>query len=269
MFLLGFAKPHKMTGETKTLISEKEVIRRKIWRTIEESGVARFPRPVYGRIPNFVGAEEAARRLVQQVEFQAAEAVKVNPDAPQSSVRTEVLSAGKLLVMPTPRLRRGFIILDPKTVPERSYGVASSIKGSFRYGRFCSLTELPKIDLIVAGSVAVSKDGVRIGKGGGYSEMEYGILRELRLAEENTPIFTMVHDSQIVDSAPREPHDFKVDAIITPTRVIRVERKDPQPKGIFWEKISPNQLRDMPLLLELKGILENKKKSHCPAEGAS
>jgi len=244
-----------MTGETKTLISEKEVIRRKIWRTMEESGVARFPRPVYGRIPNFVGAEEAALRLVQQVEFQGAEAVKVNPDAPQSRVRTEVLSAGNLLVMPTPRLRRGLIILDPKTIPERSYGVASSIKGSFRYGRFCSLTELPKIDLIVAGSVAVSKDGVRIGKGGGYSEIEYGILRELHLAEERTPILTTVHDVQIVDTIPKEPHDLTVDAIITPTRVIRIERRNPQPGGIFWEKLAPNELQNMPILLELKKMV--------------
>jgi len=100
--------------------------------------------------------------------------------------------------VPSPRLRRGFILLDPKSIPKKSYAEASSISGSFKYGRFCSLKELPEVDLIVAGSVAVSTDGARIGKGGGYSELEYGILTELGLVEEKTPIFTTVHDAQIL-----------------------------------------------------------------------
>jgi hypothetical protein len=32
---------------------EKDQIRKEIWQLIEERGIARFPRPVYGRIPNF------------------------------------------------------------------------------------------------------------------------------------------------------------------------------------------------------------------------
>jgi len=247
---------YEMTERTENLLSEKEAIRRKIWRAMEESCFSRFPKPVFGRIPNFVGAEEAARRLVEQVEFQSAEVIKVNPDAPQSSVRLEVFSAGKMLIVPSPRLRKGFILLDPKSIPKKSYAEASSISGSFKYGRFCSLKELPEVDLIVAGSVAVSTDGARIGKGGGYSELEYGILRELGLVEEKTPIFTTVHDAQIVDNAPKEPHDFSVDAIMTPTRVIRIKRKNLQPRGILWEKISPDQLQDMPILLEFKKMVK-------------
>ncbi len=38
--------------------------------------------------------------------------------------------------------------------------------------------EMPPVDLIVAGSVAVNKKGSRIGKGGGYSDLEYAIGRE-------------------------------------------------------------------------------------------
>jgi len=248
-------------GRVEALLSEKEAVRRKIWTIMDQCGVSRFPMPVIGRIPNFVGADEAARRLSEQVEFQSADVVKVNPDAPQSRVRKDVLSAGKVLVMPTPRLRRGFILLDPKSIPGKFHVEASSIKGSFRYGKFCPLKELPEVDSIVAGSVAVSEDGVRIGKGGGYSELEYAILRELCLVDERTPIFTTVHDLQIVDYVPREPHDFIVDAVITPTKVIRVKRKDAQPKGILWEKISANQLQDMHILSELKSMLENKKKN--------
>lgn len=239
----------------RSLLSEKEIIRRKIWMVMDKSGVSRFPKPVFGRIPNFAGAEEAARRLAEQVEFKDAKVVKVNPDAPQRSVRMRVLSAGKVLMVPSPRLRKGFMLLESEEIPKRFYAEASTIKGSFKYGRFCSLHELLRVDLIVAGSVAVSIDGARIGKGGGYSEIEYGILRELGLVEEKTLIFTTVHDVQFVDKAPREPHDFTVDAIVTPTRVIRIRREDRQPRGILWEKIAPEQLESMPILLELKEMM--------------
>jgi len=238
-----------LTGQ----FSDKEALRRKIWELMEKSGVARFPRPVFGRIPNFVGAEEAARRLVGLSEFKSAGIVKVNPDAPQRKVRLAVLSMGKVLVMPTPRLRRGFILLDPKMIPKKFYGQASTIRGAFKFGKLCSLEDLPNIDLIVAGSVAVSKDGVRVGKGGGYSELEYGILRELGLVGEKTPVLTTVHDVQVVDEVPREPHDLVVDVIITPTRVIRIKRKVPRPEGIIWSLISSDKLESMPILLELKG----------------
>ncbi|MDH5687991.1 MAG: 5-formyltetrahydrofolate cyclo-ligase [Candidatus Bathyarchaeota archaeon] len=237
--------------------SEKDSVRRKIWTLMEQSGIARFPRPVFGRIPNFLGAEAAARRLSEQAEFESARIVKVNPDAPQRKVRMAVLSSRKVLVMPSPRLRKGFIVIDPGKIPEGFLSEASTIRGAFKHGQFCSLRDLPRIDLVVAGSVAVSLDGVRIGKGGGYSELEYGILRELDLVREDTPILTTVHDVQVVGRVPREPHDLVVDAIVTPTRIIRIKRRSPRPKGIIWKLITADMLDDMPILAELKRIAGN------------
>lgn len=225
---------------------------------MEDSGVSRFPKPVEGRIPNFEGSERAAQRLFSLPEFQSAGVVKVNPDSPQSHVRRGVLLSGKLLVMPSPRLRRGFLLLDPKKIHKRSLAEVSTIRGAFKHGRVCPLEEMPKVDLIVAGSVAVSRDGVRVGKGGGYSEIEYGVLRELGLVDEETPVFTTVHDVQIIDWAPREEHDLIVDAIVTPSRVVRVERKYPQPKGILWEKLNVRELEVMPVLKELKTALSSR-----------
>jgi 5-formyltetrahydrofolate cyclo-ligase len=156
--------------------------------------------------------------------------------------------------MPTPRLRRGFMMLDPHKIPRYALRKASTLRGAFKYGRICTVSELPAVDLIVVGSVAVSRDGVRIGKGGGYSEIEYGILRELRLVDEETPIFTSVHDLQIIDSAPREPHDLAVDVIFTPRMTLEIERKHPRPKGILWRRLTEAQIREMPILKELKKI---------------
>jgi len=229
---------------------DKNLIRDRIWTLLEERNIARFPRPVFHRIPNFVGAEEAGRKVAAMKEFQNAQTVKVNPDSAQRQVRFEALSRGKLLLMPTPRLRSGFILLEDP-VPKNRLRVASTIRGAFMLGKKVSLDKLPAIDLAVVGSVAVASDGGRIGKGEGYSEMEYGILRELRLVSESTPVITTLHDSQIVDFVPLEDHDIAVDYIVTPTRVLAVNRKRPRPAGIIWSKVTPDMMERMPILKEL------------------
>lgn len=239
-------------GKPLNAHAEKGRMRERIWQLMEDREIARFPRPAYGRIPNFLGAEEAAQRLAVLPEFQGSKVVKVNPDSPQNPVREAVLSSGKVLIMPTPRLREGFLVLDPKTISKQATRGASTIKGAFKYGKPADTGKIPKIDLIVAGSVAVSPDGARIGKGGGYIEIEYGILRELNLVGEETPIATTVHDVQVVDGLPMEDHDFSVDVIVTPTRTVRVKERRHRPKGIIWKKITPEMLERMPVLTELK-----------------
>ena len=159
-------------------MDEKQKIRERIWRLLEARGVARFPKPVYGRIPNFVGAERAAERILRLREYKSATVVKVSPDSPQRHVRYRCLLDGKILVMPTPRLREGFLLLNPSEIPQESYAQASTIRGAFIFGRRIPPEDLPKIDMIIVGSVAVTEKGLRLGKAGGYSELEYAILLE-------------------------------------------------------------------------------------------
>ncbi|MCC6029300.1 MAG: hypothetical protein LM591_04110 [Candidatus Korarchaeum sp.] len=88
---------------------EKERIRTYIWKLLEDRGVSRFPKPIFGRIPNFVGAEEAAEKLSEQEEWKEASVIFVSPDSPQRHVRYLGLVQGKLVIMATPRLREGFV----------------------------------------------------------------------------------------------------------------------------------------------------------------
>ena len=74
-------------------------------------------------------------------------------------------------MMATPRLREGFLLLDPHNIPSNHMSEASTIHGAFKYGRSVKPNET-KIDLFVAGSVAVAPDGGRLGKGTGYSDQE-------------------------------------------------------------------------------------------------
>jgi 5-formyltetrahydrofolate cyclo-ligase len=104
---------------------EKEVIRNRIRTIIEELNIASFPRPFYDRIPNFVGSEEAAKRVVSIKYFHNSRVIKVNPDSPQRLVRRSLLEKEKTLLMPTPRLKNNFLILSSSNVFDRDLSYVS------------------------------------------------------------------------------------------------------------------------------------------------
>jgi 5-formyltetrahydrofolate cyclo-ligase len=61
-------------------------------------------------------------------------------------------------------------------------------------------------------------------------------------------IATTVHDHQVLDEdLPETKHDFRVDVISTPTRVIRCARAA-RPNGIIWEELTPEKIAAIPLL---------------------
>ena len=231
---------------------EKQAIREAAWERLTRERVAAFPMPIRGRIPNFKGAAQAADRLAELPEFQAAQAIKVNPDSPQRPVRERVLRAGKILLTPTPRLREGFLLLDPASLWPDQIKKAATIAGAAKLARPVSLEELPSIDLIVVGTVAIAPAGSRVGKGEGYAELEYATLRQLGRIDAKVPIATTVHDLQVVETIPMEPFDVPVDIIVTPTQVLRTRGNLPKPTGILWDHLAPERLELMPVLKELR-----------------
>jgi 5-formyltetrahydrofolate cyclo-ligase len=231
----------------------KQEIRERVWRLMEERNIAAFPRPVYGRIPNFVGADLACRNLARTEYFARASVLKINPDAPQRPCREVALESGKVVIMPTPRIKEGFLLLDHREIPRGAYREASTISGAFKWGRPVKPWEAPPVDMVIVGSVAVSPlTGRRLGKSHGYAELEWGMLSLFGKVGESTTVATMVHDVQLVDDIPLEPFDLPVDVIATPTRVIRVNRRDPKPHGILWERITADVVRQIPLLAEIR-----------------
>jgi 5-formyltetrahydrofolate cyclo-ligase len=232
--------------------ARKQAIRAKAWARLETEGLATFPRPIIGRIPNFRGAEQAAARLATTPAFQAATTIKVNPDAPQRPLRYRALQAGKRVLVPTPRLRGGFFLLDPDRIPAGRQRAAASIAGFEKYGQPLPLEALPVIDLMVMGSVAVAPDGARVGKGEGYTELEYAVLRTLGRLTAETVLCTTVHDAQIVGAIPVEPFDVPIDLIATPTRLIETHPRQPRLGRLLWDYLGPERLEAMPILAELR-----------------
>jgi len=231
----------------------KKRLREEIWQKLTEAGVARFP-GAFGRIPNFVGAEQAAERAARLKLFQKARFIKANPDSPQFPLRVKALSAGKTLFMAVPKLRseKPFLKLDPQNLrvhPMR----AATIKGAFKYGLPVGPEEMPPIDLVITGCVAVTREGKRLGKGGGFADLELALLVEFGLLKEETPILTTVHPLQIVPEVPVEKHDFTVDIIVTPKETIFTPGPKVRPCGIIWEALTDEKLFSIPLLKRLKG----------------
>jgi 5-formyltetrahydrofolate cyclo-ligase len=176
----------------------------------------------------------------------------MNPDSPQRPLRYRALQAGKRVLVPTPRLRGGFFLLDPAVIPPDRLRAAASISGFARYGQAVPLDTLPPIDLVVMGAVAVAPDGARVGKGEGYAELEYATLRMLGRLHAGTLVCTTVHDVQVVDTIPVEAFDVPVDLIATPTRLLATDSPYARPDGILWDRLSPERIEAMPLLAELR-----------------
>jgi 5-formyltetrahydrofolate cyclo-ligase len=231
----------------------KNEIREQTWSRLQEEKVTRFP-GAEGRIPNFTGAEACARVLSQMRFWQGARVLKANPDSPQRAIRQRALEEGKIIYMAVPRLHsdKPFFELDPKKLKCSTY-VASSIKGAAKYGRPVSLEEVRKIDLIVCGSVAVNRRGARVGKGGGYSDLEFALLTEEKRIDRKTPIVTSVHRLQIVnEEIPMTKHDIPLSAIVTPNEIIEIDSLQPRPKGIYWNMLPPEKITAIPVLNKRK-----------------
>jgi 5-formyltetrahydrofolate cyclo-ligase len=164
-------------------------------------------------------------------------------------VRAAALRRGITVVVPTPRLRAGFRRLDPARIARDQIEAAASLSKGGRFAEEVPLEALPLIDAIVCGSVAVTRDGRRCGKGEGYSDLEYAILREL--GHPSVPVATTVHPVQIVSGLPRAPTDLPLALIVTPDEVIRIAEPPPAPAGIDWTGLDAADLQAMPVLREL------------------
>ena len=239
-------------GGPAEVLAAKAALRQEVWSEMSAARVARFPGAA-GRIPNFTGAEAAAERLRATGVWQAAGTVKVNPDSAQLPVRQRALEDGKTVYMAVPRLAEPepFFALDPAHLSEPPRK-AASIRGASRSARRVTLAELPPVDLVVMGSVAAGEDGARLGKGGGFADLEFALAAAAGLIGQDTVSVTTVHELQVraAGMIPLTGHDVPVDLIVTPERIIDCRPlHGPRPSaGIRWEDLTEEKIAAIPLL---------------------
>ena len=239
-------------GGPAEVLAAKAALRQDVWDAMRDAKVARFPGAA-GRIPNFTGAEAAAERLRATAEWRTARTLKANPDSPQLPVRQRALEDGKTVFMAVPRLadEQPFFALDPDHLagPPRA---AASISGAARSARRVALSELTPVDLVVMGSVAAGEDGARLGKGGGFADLEYALAAAAGLIGPDTVCVTTVHELQVrpARTIPLTGHDVPVDFVVTPDRIIdcRAAHGPRAPAGIRWEDLTQEKIESIPLL---------------------
>jgi 5-formyltetrahydrofolate cyclo-ligase len=239
-------------GGPADVLAAKAALREEVWSAMRAARVTRFPGAT-GRIPNFTGAEAAAERLRATPAWQAARTLKANPDAAQLPVRQRALEDGKTVYMAVPRLAgpEPFFALDPDhlTEPPRR---AASISGAARSARRVTLAGLSPVDLVVMGSVAAGEDGARLGKGGGFADLEYALATAAGLIGPRTVSVTTVHELQVrpAGTIPVTGHDVPVDFIVTPERVIdcRARHGPRQAASIRWDDLTDEKIAAIPLL---------------------
>jgi 5-formyltetrahydrofolate cyclo-ligase len=235
----------------------KAGIREEIWKKMEAAGLSPSP---HGTIPTFPGQNKAAERLRGLEAYQLARTIMVPPDQAQLQVRVNALLDGKQLIMATPGLRDGFYLLEKGNIKVKDWRSAARSSGVRRFGTRLGTThhEIGTVDFMATGAVAVGLRGGRIGKGSGYFDLEYMILREIGSVNEATPICALVDDCQVRAEVPMEAQDVAVDFILTPTRVITIERTIPRPAKVPWDLLDERRIKGMRPLRELKKEDEGK-----------
>ena len=110
------------------------------------------------------------------------------------------------------------------------------------------------MDLVICGSVAVNRQGARVGKGGGFSDLEVAFLVEAGVLRPDTALATTVHPLQVVDEPlPETIHDFRVDLIVTPDETIWCAEPH-RPPGILWEHLDQDKIANVPALAALAAM---------------
>jgi 5-formyltetrahydrofolate cyclo-ligase len=71
-------------------------------------------------------------------------------------------------------------------------------------------TAVGAAEVVVVPALAVARDGVRLGRGGGYYD------RALAHVRQDAVLVAVVFDDELVDELPVEAHDLRVGAVVTP-----------------------------------------------------
>jgi 5-formyltetrahydrofolate cyclo-ligase len=171
------------------------------------------------------------------------------------------------LFSPVPYLTKGFpyLRIDPDKLAARGidFETAATSQGFMQHREPIGFEDMPKLDFCVVGCVAVTRLGGRTGKGAGFADLEQGVFREFGLVSSSAPIATTVPSSQVVANSEvvMESHDSALHYIATEFELIATRTEHPQPKGVDWDKVRPDQFADIPFLSALRDTIERGKRT--------
>ena len=242
-----------------TLAEGKVDVRKRVWEPL-----LRVARPdsrhhfdFSSFIADFEGSDRAISRLVHLPSYTESKIIFITPDNCLEALRLQALKDGKIVLVTTYAIRRGFWILDPLHIATVNYGYAAMLDGMERLGQFTTLENIQskgwQISLMVTGTGAINYRGVRFGKGHGFFDLEWAMLYTLGAINHHTVAVSVVHDCQVLEEElyPEE-FDTVCDIVVTPTKVINITGAAKPKCGILWPLLRPGMLDSIPPLQELK-----------------
>ncbi|RXG70313.1 Methenyltetrahydrofolate synthase domain-containing protein [Armadillidium vulgare] len=211
---------------------------------------------------HILGAGKSANRITTVESFSSAQIVKVDPDKPLEDVRFLSLVFRKKLLVPSPRLQSGLFNLLWNDSEDDMESLRNKVQyeGIKNHSIPLDLNIKIKVDVIVSGAVAVSLTGRRIGKGEGFADLEYALMKNMNIINDNTFVIAMVHDCQVFDELPShlfQEHDVPIDVIVTPTQIIYTKHTLPKPEGIYWHLLPEEKIKQIPILTFLQKLPKN------------
>lgn len=75
-----------------------------------------------------------------------------------------------------------------------------------------------EVDTVLLPGLAVDRDGLRLGRGGGSYDR---VLARLDAARSPAALVVLLYDEEVRDRLPVEPHDRPVHAAVTPSKLVR------------------------------------------------
>ncbi len=78
-------------------------------------------------------------------------------------------------------------------------------------GERLGIGSVADVDAVVVPALAVDRAGVRLGRGAGCYD------RVLARLPAGTPVVALLHDGEVCDRLPAEPHDRSVGSVVTPS----------------------------------------------------
>ncbi len=242
-----------------TFVNPAARLRRVVWSKLARVARpdSRFHTDFSSFIPDFEGSSKCVKAICQLPAYRRASTVVAMPDNNLEGFRCRALADGKTLLVFTYAMLRGIVALDAGRIRPEDRSLAATLDGMERFGAKLSFSQLRStgaIDLLVTGAAAVSRDGVHFGKGHGYLDLEWGLLSELGLVNQETPVIVSVHECQVVDEqVPYAAHDVTVDVIVTPSEVVRC-RPLPKPAGFVWDRMPREFAATRPYISEVRKL---------------
>ncbi|MBI4682113.1 MAG: 5-formyltetrahydrofolate cyclo-ligase [Nitrospirae bacterium] len=178
--------------------------------------------------------EAIAKRLFALEEFRKAKIllayVSFRSEVDTTRFLQDVINSGKKLVLPVVDSRHRVLKLyEVKETSELEYGYMGILEPGVKEGREVILSD---IDLIIIPGAGFDLKGNRLGYGGGYydkllsgtKDQEPGTSKKEPAPNPQPPtpfLIALAFEEQVSEEIPSEPHDIKVDMIITDKRLIR------------------------------------------------